>query len=105
MSPDQPSELSASPPALVGELQAVERTVVLDVSCREVYTLFSTNPGIPGVVVVQADGTLAGLMSRQRFMEVFSRPYRSEVYFGRTFGALAAGGVSCAHVCVCRRYD
>jgi len=83
MSPDQPSELSASPPALVGELQAVERTVVLDVSCREVYTLFSTNPGIPGVVVVQADGTLAGLMSRQRFMEVFSRPYRSEVYFGR----------------------
>jgi len=71
------------PLAQVGSLPAFESAMPLSTPCREVYEIFSTNPGIPGVIVLGADRCIHRLISRHRFMEVFSQPYRAEVYFGR----------------------
>jgi signal transduction histidine kinase len=71
------------PPTRVGELHSFERSVPLHMRCRLIYDMFVTDALMPGVVVVDSDGNLHGLMSRHRFLEVFSQSYRSEVYFNR----------------------
>jgi signal transduction histidine kinase len=58
------------------------------VTPREVFQHFAVSPGIPAVVVLDAQGALSGLISRRRFMEIFSQPYRTEVYFSRPLATL-----------------
>lgn len=72
-----------APAAVLGDLLASECSVSLHMPCRSVHTLLASNPLLPGVIVLDSAGALQGLMSRQRFMEVFSQSYRSEVYFSR----------------------
>ena len=72
-----------APPSLVGELSTFECTIALQTPCRQVYGMLTSNALIPGVIVLDVHGDICGLMSRHRFMEVFSQSYRSEVYFSR----------------------
>lgn len=82
------AEGTALHPTRIGELPAYEGTIALATPCREVFSMFGATSAVPGVVVVDTDASIKGLISRQRFMEVFSQPYRKEVYFGRSLKLL-----------------
>jgi signal transduction histidine kinase len=77
------NENPLAPASLVGDLPTSECYVALNAPCKKVYARFVSDALIPGVVVLGTDGDIRGLMSRHRFMEVFSQTYRSEVYFSR----------------------
>ncbi len=72
----------------VGELHMVAHTVSLQASARSVFETFSRYPELPGALVLDQSKRLNGLISRRRFMEIFSQPYRAEVYFSRPLGVL-----------------
>jgi len=79
----QANELVATPAHLVSELATHDCSIHVNACCSEVHAQLTANPTLPGVVVIDSDGSLYGLISRRRFMEVFSQPYRREVYFPR----------------------
>jgi signal transduction histidine kinase len=73
----------ATPASLVSELATHDCSISVSASCSAVHATLTADPSLPGVAVVDADGRLCGLISRRRFMEVFTQPYRREVYFPR----------------------
>ena len=77
-----------APAASVGELPTYECAVPVTTPCHQLYALFASDAFMPGLVVLAPDGTLQGLLSRHRFMEVFSQTYRKEVYFTRPLDIL-----------------
>lgn len=87
---EQSTPANGLPPAHVGSLNAIESCMPLGATAREVFNLFSSAGETPGVVVLNVDGKLRGLISRRRFMEIFSQPYRAEVYFSRPLETLLA---------------
>jgi len=68
---------------VVSDLASIENTIALNTTARDVFKAFSASATVPGAVVLDAQGGLRGLISRRRFMEIFSQPYRTEVYFSR----------------------
>jgi signal transduction histidine kinase len=72
----------------VGELQMVAHAVSLENSARSVFQTFARFPELPGALVQDQNKHLHGLISRRRFMEIFSQPYRAEVYFSRSLEVL-----------------
>ncbi len=95
----QPTEAHTAPAAVVGDLPTFECSVSLQMRCQQVHALFASDALIPGVVVQDAQGRLRALMSRNRFLEVFSQSYRSEVYFSRPLERLLRDEFS-APLCV-----
>lgn len=55
---------------------------------RDIQARFTAEPDLPGIVVISDARELLGLVSRRRFMELFSKPYRMEIYSDRTVGHL-----------------
>ncbi|NVO05155.1 MAG: hypothetical protein HXX19_04060, partial [Rhodoferax sp.] len=81
--PTVATDTGDAPASLVGDLPTSDGCVALSAPCKSVYARFVSDALMPGMVVLDAAGQLQGLMSRHRFMEVFSQTYRSEVYFSR----------------------
>jgi len=55
---------------------------------RDMQACFAAAPGLPGVVIVSPTGILRGFVSRRQFMELFSKPYRVELYSDRRVASL-----------------
>jgi len=48
---------------------------------KEVEETFDDDPELAGVIIVdEDDGTLLGMISRRRFMEMYSKPFRKELH-------------------------
>ena len=48
---------------------------------KKVEETFDDNPELAGVIIVdEDDGTLLGMISRRRFMEMYSKPFRKELH-------------------------
>ncbi len=48
---------------------------------KKVEETFEANPELAGVIIVDDDyGQLRGMISRKRFMELYSKPFRKELY-------------------------
>jgi signal transduction histidine kinase len=50
---------------------------------RDIKSLFIAAPDLPGIVIVSNLGEFVGLVSRRLFMELFSKPYRVELFSDR----------------------
>jgi signal transduction histidine kinase len=85
---DDAAAENARPAALVSDLRTVEHSIALNASAREVFQSFRESPAMSGATVVDPAGALLGLISRRRCMEIFSQPYRMEVYFSRPLETL-----------------
>lgn len=73
---------------LIAELPSHDYSVSPAILCRQVYDCLAAQAHLPGVLVHEPGGPLLALLSRQRVLEIFSKPFRSEVYFGRPLRAL-----------------
>jgi signal transduction histidine kinase len=82
------TDFAEAPAATVGDLPTFACSVLVSVHCKQVYAMFVSDTLMPGLVVQTASGELCALLSRQRFMEVFSQTYRREVYFSRPLESL-----------------
>jgi signal transduction histidine kinase len=62
----------------------------IDVSdmAEEVQFTFDQDLDLPGIIIVDADGKLLGMISRDRFMELFNKPYRKELFQKRALQTL-----------------
>ena len=48
---------------------------------KKVEETFEDNPDLAGVIIIdEDDGQLLGMISRRRFMEMYSKPFRKELY-------------------------
>jgi len=67
-----------------GTLASVDSCSVLIVSrhmAKKVEDTFEDDPELAGVIIVdEDDGTLLGMISRRRFMEMYSKPFRKELH-------------------------
>lgn len=63
----------------VGELLSHECTLPPSVNGQEVDELFRDRAELPGVVIADGDGAVA-VISRQRWLEELSQPFRAELY-------------------------
>src|SRR3974390_180344 len=53
----------------------------IDHSVKKVEDTFENNHDLLGVIVIKEDaGELVGMISRKRFTEIFSKPFRKELY-------------------------
>lgn len=57
---------------------------------RAVHALFAENLDIPGVVVLDQAGQLAGAISRSRFMELQSQPFWGDIHHARPLSSFMA---------------
>ena len=71
-------------PLTLGSLPGSDASIRVDALGHELRDRFAERPELPGLVVVMDDGKPAGLVSRRRLMELFSKPYRVELYSARS---------------------
>jgi signal transduction histidine kinase len=71
-------------PLTLGSLPGSDASIRVDALGHELRDRFTERPELPGLVVVMDDGKPAGLVSRRRLMELFSKPYRVELYSARS---------------------
>lgn len=69
-----------TPQSSLGELPMIEFQVSIKIMGEAVTDAFKKHKQLPGVVVVEEDGALIGMISRQRFLELISKPFRQELY-------------------------
>lgn len=56
---------------------------------RGAQTLFARHAELPGLIVLDISGTLVGVLSRSRFMALYSKPYWSDLYGARPIASFA----------------
>ena len=47
---------------------------------KKVEDAFEDNPDLVGIIVVDEEEHLMGMISRRRFMEIYSKPFRKELH-------------------------
>ncbi len=67
----------------LGSLPGTEAAIADAALGHELRERFTAQPELPGLVVISGDGQPTGLVSRRRLMELFSKPYRVELYSAR----------------------
>lgn len=67
----------------VGELLSHECTLSPAVNGQEVDELFRERPELPGVIIAEGSAVVA-VISRQRWLEELSQPFRAELYLNHT---------------------
>ena len=55
---------------------------------RDIQEAFNTHPNTPGILILSNDDDFLGMVSRRRFMELFSKPYRIEIFSNRSVDML-----------------
>lgn len=72
----------------LGSLSSHDACIVEHALGRELQHRFAEQPELPGLVIISPDNVPRGMVSRRRFMEIFSKPYRNEIYSERTASTL-----------------
>ncbi len=75
------------PDSTLADLPATNFRVTPDTWGNRVTAEFDRNPDLPGVLIV-ADSTLMGIISRERFLEHLSKPFALEVFMRRPIEVL-----------------
>jgi signal transduction histidine kinase len=87
-----PGVVSEREPAVqagtLAELMGVTDAVQDGMLCRDVLARFRADSTLSGLLVTTENGQLLGMVSRNRMLEVFSLPYRADVYFNRPIGEI-----------------
>lgn len=77
-----PSDIDNAP--LTNTLAEVESQSILiktNQMAKKVEETFDDNPELAGVIIIdEDDGQLLGMISRRRFMELYSKPFRKDLY-------------------------
>lgn len=69
-----------TPHSSLGDLPLIESLVDIKTMGEAVEEAFKKYKQLPGIVVVEEDGRLVGMISRQRYLELISKPFRHELY-------------------------
>jgi signal transduction histidine kinase len=69
------------------ELALHDRSVAFDNLGKDLSDIFDQHPLLPGIIIVD-QGTLAGMISRRRFLEQLSRPYGLDLFMNRPISIL-----------------
>jgi signal transduction histidine kinase len=82
--------IAAETATTVGAVHGTTDCVDASTCCADVLTKFNSTQKLAGVIVQTEAQANIGLISRQRMLEVFALPYRSEVYAKKPIGAVLA---------------
>ncbi|ERN41551.1 hypothetical protein KR51_00017690 [Rubidibacter lacunae KORDI 51-2] len=85
---NQRSSLNVDPNSTIADLPSHDCQVAADVFGEVVSTQFHERPDLPGVIVVDCDGSVVGVVSRRMFLEQMSQLYSLELYLRRPIRVL-----------------